>query len=361
MRKLKVLVWLLGLLFACGLIVLVKWHDEVLKFATAHRDIAFYVLLALILTIPARVIALVSAYLLELLLVGWHRSSLKMLCEPHASVRLDVLSILVTLLLPHRQLGYLLSFGLLYVVDVYGAKHLDISLTHFLPVWGLQVLCLLLFQSCLQYWMHRMEHAIPALWALHKFHHSADRMSILTSARGTHLIKGVEAGLVAIPMGLLTEPTAVAPAMGSPLFPVLVVYLVYQTFIVMNGYFCHSNIATGYGWIGRWLIVSPNMHRLHHAQAAEYHDRNFGFDLVIWDRIFGTYAASDAVTDIMAIPLGLDENPFNRQTTIKGALREYFLTTYGVFFRELSKVFFGSRTEDFHGVRGLADEHIDRG
>lgn len=336
MKKLGLIGWLLCLLVAGGLVVLVRWHDELRAFAGAHPDVTFYVLLAFILAIPARIIALAAAYLIELLFVGWSRCSLKLLWQPQPSVRLDVLSVFIMTLLPHRHLSWLLSFGLLYAVDTYVGQ-VGISITSMLPTWIVQVLCVLLFQSCLQYWMHRLEHTIPALWALHKFHHSADRMTILTSARGTQLLRGVEAGLVAVPMGLLTPPTAAIPAAGSPVFAIVVVYFVYQTFILMNGYFCHSNVNTGYGWIGRWLIVSPQMHRLHHATAPEYYNKNFSFDLLIWDRVFGTYAVCDPATDVRTIPIGLSDNPFNQQPTILGSLREYFVTTYLVLWRELRK------------------------
>ena len=55
------------------------------------------------------------------------------------------------------------------------------------------------------------------------------------------------------------------------------------------------------------IVVPPRMHRLHHARPASYHDRNFTFDLVIWDRLFGTYAACAPGTDPLTLPLGLEE------------------------------------------------------
>jgi sterol desaturase/sphingolipid hydroxylase (fatty acid hydroxylase superfamily) len=339
MKHLKFLGWLAGLLCAAGLLVLVRWHSELQNFVSAHRDVTFYLLLALLLTIPARIIALMGAYSFELLLVGWPRSSLKMLWKPSASVRLDMVSILVMLLLPNRRLGFLLSFGLLFAIEAYAAHHADFSLTHHLPTWELQMVCFVLFQSFVQYWMHRLEHSIPALWALHKFHHSADRMSILTSARQTQFVQGVQGGLVLLPMGLLTSPTAPLPVAGSPIFFVAVIFFVYQTLVTVNGYLVHSNLQTGYGWIGKWLIVSPRMHRLHHAVAPAYHDKNFTFDLVIWDRLFGTYAECDSAVDPATIPLGLEENPFTGRTSIGGVLRNYFLTTYIVFWQELRKGF----------------------
>jgi hypothetical protein len=169
LRSLKNVCWALSFSIACGLVVLVKWHAEIQDYAAAHRGIALYVLLGLFLAIPARIVGLIAAYWLELLFVGWERSSIKLLWKPQASVRLDIISIFLTLLLPHRRLGYLLSFGLLYGIDVYAAHHTLPSVTQLLPIWALQALLFLVVQSMVRYWLHRMEHVVPALWALHKF------------------------------------------------------------------------------------------------------------------------------------------------------------------------------------------------
>jgi hypothetical protein len=79
------------------------------------------------------------------------------------------------------------------------------------------------------------------------------------------------------------------------------------------------------------------MHRLHHAKAPQYHNGNFSFDLVFWDRLFGTYAPPDAVFDEAAAPIGLDDNPFNSRGSPIGIVRDYFVTTYVVFWNELRK------------------------
>lgn len=336
MRVLKAFCWLVAFLLGWTLIVLALWRGP-WRHLAAHGELALYLLFLLpfVLAIPGRFLALAGAYLLELLLVGWKDSSLRMLWKPSASVKMDVVATIVQLLLPQRHLGYVLSLGLLYVIDVSSAQLHQLSLTRLLPTWGLQVVCFVAFGSFLRYWMHRIEHAIPALWALHKFHHSAESMSLLTSARSTQLVRGFEAGLVFAPAALLTGATAAIPSLGSPAIAIAAIYFVYSTFVGVNGYFCHSNMTADYGWIGRWLLVSPRMHRLHHAKSPSYHDKNFTFDLVVWDRLFGTYAACPPGTDPLSIPLGLDENPFNRDDTVGGALREYFVGTYLEFWQEL--------------------------
>ena len=324
MRVLKACCWVLGFLLASTLVVLAVWHDQLHRLGV-HRPIVLYSLLAAALLVPGRFLALAGAYLAELLFVGWPRSSLKMLRKPSASVRMDVVTIVMQLLLPQRYLGYVLSFGLLYAIDI-GTRHLDhLSATRLLPAWGLQIFCVIAFQSFLRYWMHRLEHVIPALWALHKFHHSAESLSVLTSARTTQLTRGIEAALVFAPAALLTNATAPVPSIDSPAFIVAVIYFVYNTFMGINGYLVHSNLTTDYGWIGRWLLVSPRMHRLHHAKSPSYQNKNFTFDLVIWDRLFGTYAACAPDKDPLTIPLD----------SAGGALREYFLSTYLVFWQEL--------------------------
>lgn len=353
MRVLKALCWMLGLLLASTAIVIAVWHEQLQSLGT-HRGIALYLLLAAALAIPAKFLALGGAYLGELLFVGWSRSSLRMLWNPSASVRMDMVTVAMTLLLPQRHLGYVLSFGLLYVLDLATRYLGHFSATWLLPTWGLQIVCVISFQSCVRYWMHRLEHAIPALWALHKFHHSAETLSLLTSARTTQLTRGIETALVFAPAALLMNATAPVPAIASPAFAIAVIYFVYSTFVAINGWFVHSNMTTDYGWIGRWLLVSPAMHRLHHAKSPSYHDRNFTFDLVLWDRLFGTYAACPPDTDPLTIPLGLDENPFNSHDTVGGALREYFLSTYLVFWQELRK---GSRAW-MPGFTGSAPQRL---
>ena len=335
MRVLKAFCWSITFLLAWALIVLAAWHSWLQNATAAHHTIVFYALLAAALAIPARFLALAGAYLVELLLVGWPRSSLRMLLQPSPSVRMDAVTLVMELVLPQRHISYILSFGLVYLIDLATPQLSHLSATNLLPTWGLQVVCIVLFRSCLRYWMHRLEHVIPALWALHKFHHSAEDLSLVTSTRSTQLAQGIETGLVLAPAALLANATAEPPSLSSPLFIFAAIYFVYSTVISVNAYFCHSNMTTDYGWIGRWLIVNPRMHRLHHARSADYHDKNFSFDLVLWDRLFGTYAACPPHTDPLTIPLGLERNPFNHHEGVGGALREYFLSTYLEFWLEL--------------------------
>ena len=332
MQKIRPLVCAIGLLSAFILLVLTG-STQLQQALTAHAGAPLKLPLLLLLAIPTGIVTLVCAYLIEGALLGWRNSSLRALGEASGSVRLDLLCVAFELL-SFKRLGYVLSLGLLYLLENRSTQPLLPA--HLPPSWVFQVLCLLLLGSLISYWVHRLEHSIPALWALHKFHHSADRMAVLTSHRQTDLTRTVEQALATLPLILfaIAEPTAPKPGVASALFPLVAIYFFYRAFIRVNQYLVHSNLTTDYGWIGRWVLVSPRMHRLHHAREAEYHDKNFTFDLVIWDRIFGTYATCEAA-DVSAVPIGLDDNPFSHSGTVKGVLRDYFLTPYIVFWRAL--------------------------
>jgi sterol desaturase/sphingolipid hydroxylase (fatty acid hydroxylase superfamily) len=355
MGKIKHLAWALGIVFACGLLLL-PGNGALQRFAIAHQGVAIYALVPLLVAIPASIVTFAAAFLLEWLFVGWSRSSLKSVTDAPASVRLDILSVVMNLV-SHSWLGYVLSLGVLYVVDIHLLQPANVSLTHRLPSWGVQVAGVVLFQSLVSYWMHRLEHAIPALWALHKFHHSADRMSILTTDRQTALLKGVEQVLLLLVLGFAADPTAPKPNAGNPLFAFVVIYFAYRTFMGVNHYLCHSNLTTDYGWFGRWLLVSPKMHRLHHATLPQFHDKNFTFDLVLWDRLFGTYATCDT-TVLSALPLGLEDNPFNSGSAVRCTVRDYFLTPYIVFWQALRK---GLEAWLPRGGRGPGPGHMGGG
>ena len=333
MGKIRHLAWLFCFLFVCVLLLLAS-SNQAQNLVGAHGGLASYVFLALFLAIPGSFVTLGSAYAFEALLAGSRHSSLRKLWDGSASVRLDLISVAMTLL-PLRYAGYVLSLGLLYVVDTHALRPANVSMTRLLPTWGLQVACLVLFQSFISYWIHRLEHSVPALWALHKFHHSADRMALVTADRQTELTKGVEQLLLFVFLAVLSEPTAAKPGADGPLFVLVALYFAFRAFRGVNQYLCHSNLTTDYGWVGRWLLVSPRMHRLHHATSPRYHNTNFTFDFVIWDRLFGTYASCDAAA-VNQLALGLDDNPFNTGGSLGSVLRAYLITPYLEFWRAAS-------------------------
>lgn len=332
MRRVKRIACWIGFLCACGLLLLAS-SNALKRIADAHHDASYYFLLSFLVGIAATVTSLVAAYLLEWLLLGWSGSSLEALWKYRASMKLDVLATLV-MQLPHRYLDYILSLGLLLALGSSSSKPSSFSIAHFLPWWGLQVGGAILLSSMASYWIHRVQHTIPALWSLHQFHHSADRLAILTAFRDTKLSISIDSLLRTLPLAILSVPIAAQPSRSSPAIALLGIFFLWTVITRLNSLLIHSNLNLSYGWVGRWLLVSPQMHRLHHSPLPIYYNRNFSFDLMLWDRLFGTYATHDAPGPL---PVGLDDNPFESDDSITGALRTYFLTTYLEFWRTLRK------------------------
>ncbi len=127
------------------------------------------------------------------------------------------------------------------------------------------------------YFQHVIFHAIPLLWRLHMVHH-ADLDYDLTTGLRFHPIE------VILSMGL---KIAVVVALGPPVVSVLIFEVLLNGMAMFN----HGNIkikTTVDKWL-RLFVVTPDMHRVHHSVIIRETNSNYGFNLSVWDRIFGTY------------------------------------------------------------------------
>jgi sterol desaturase/sphingolipid hydroxylase (fatty acid hydroxylase superfamily) len=126
---------------------------------------------------------------------------------------------------------------------------------------------------------HWAFHLAPPLWRIHRTHH-ADRDVDATTAVRFHPFE------IALSMGL---KMGVVLAIGPPAAAVIL----FETLLNGSALFHHSNLRlpAGLDRVLRWVIVTPDMHRIHHSVRREEHDSNFGFGLTLWDRLFGTYRA----------------------------------------------------------------------
>ena len=127
------------------------------------------------------------------------------------------------------------------------------------------------------YMQHVMVHAVPALWRLHRVHHADLDFDVTTGAR-FHPIEIVVSMLIKF---------AVICVLGPPLAAVVV----FEVLLNASSMFNHSNVRlpSGLDRALRWLVVTPDMHRVHHSVADDETNSNFGFNLPWWDRLFGTY------------------------------------------------------------------------
>lgn len=144
------------------------------------------------------------------------------------------------------------------------------------PGW-LEVLAAVLLLDLAIYFQHRLFHAVPALWWLHRVHHTDVDLDTTTGVRFHPLEMLLSLGYKA----------AVVLLFGAPAAAVVALEVLLNACALFN----HANVALPprlEAWLSR-LLVTPSVHRVHHAVPRAVHDHNFGFMLVWWDRLFGTY------------------------------------------------------------------------
>lgn len=129
------------------------------------------------------------------------------------------------------------------------------------------------------YWTHRVMHAVPALWRIHRIHHADGAVDVSTSLRNHPLEL-----LVTLPVSM-----ALIVAIGAP--PSVV--LVSQAIMFGASMWQHTDINAPWAerFLGSWLIT-PATHRLHHSPDRATHDGNYGDLVTLWDRLFGTFGRS---------------------------------------------------------------------
>jgi sterol desaturase/sphingolipid hydroxylase (fatty acid hydroxylase superfamily) len=148
-----------------------------------------------------------------------------------------------------------------------------------LPEWAALVLAVVALDFAI-YLQHVVFHAVPTLWRLHRVHHADPDFDITTGAR-FHPLE--------ILLSLLIK-FAVIAVLGAPAAAVLV----FEVLLNAAAMFNHANLElpARVDRALRWLLVTPDMHRIHHSVEPAEANSNFGFNLPWWDRLFGTYRAA---------------------------------------------------------------------
>jgi sterol desaturase/sphingolipid hydroxylase (fatty acid hydroxylase superfamily) len=147
----------------------------------------------------------------------------------------------------------------------------------------------------LEYWAHRFGHEWKWAWAGHKFHHAATEMTMLSAYRNSP-IGGI------LPMLMVSIPAAILGKSGLP--PLAGI----GTLIIVHNLLNHSNVTWTYGWVGKYIIASPRYHRIHHSTHPDHWDTNYGDQIILWDRLFGTYYKGD----VEPLEVGYDGNTSNK-------------------------------------------------
>lgn len=146
------------------------------------------------------------------------------------------------------------------------------------PLWLAFPASLLLLDLAI-YLQHVMFHAVPALWRLHRMHHADLEFDVTTGLR-FHPLE------ILISMGIKLALVAV---FGPP----AVAVLVFEVLLNGTAMFNHSNVRLPLALdrVLRLIVVTPDMHRVHHSILPSETNSNFGFNLPWWDRLLGTYRA----------------------------------------------------------------------
>jgi sterol desaturase/sphingolipid hydroxylase (fatty acid hydroxylase superfamily) len=150
-----------------------------------------------------------------------------------------------------------------------------------LPAWVSVVLAVMALDLAI-YLQRVMFHAVPALWRLHMVHHADLDFDVTTGAR-FHTIE------IILSMGI---KMGVVAALGPP----AVAVVLFEILLNATAMFNHGNVrlpVTLDRYL-RLLVVTPDMHRVHHSVVPRETNSNFGFNLPWWDRLFGTYRAQPA-------------------------------------------------------------------
>ncbi len=176
----------------------------------------------------------------------------------------------------------------------------DLSLFGFsLPfVLGVIVLDLLI------YWQHRIFHKVPLLWRLHRVHHSDSTLDV-TSAIRFHPVE--------IFLSMLIKFAAIW-ILGLSAATVIIFEIILNGMAMFN----HSNARIPADNILRWVFVTPDMHRVHHSVYGKETNSNYGFNISLWDRIFGSYIAQPK-DGHESMKIGLKEYP-GGESGLKGLL-----------------------------------------
>ena len=162
-----------------------------------------------------------------------------------------------------------------------------------LPVWASVLLAVVALDLAI-YLQHVLFHAVPAFWRLHRMHHADQELDVTTGAR-FHPVE------ILLSMGI---KLGVVAALGAPALAVLA----FEVLLNATSMFNHSNVRM-VAWLDRalrWIVVTPDMHRVHHSIVARETNSNFGFNLPWWDRLFGTYR-DQPETGHAAMTIGIDQ------------------------------------------------------
>lgn len=262
--------------------------------------------------------------IIELFFLSWEKTTIfAMFVRRSGSTWIDAVSTVAYFSQLRWIVEYILSFGLAFLgaklansaADKLGWIRLELPSNGILEIL-LAFSVYYLVQSFVAYWHHRVSHW-RWFWQLHKLHHATTDLNILTGFR----VNPAEA--------IYNLPLAISPL----IFLKIPDAGLFATFFLINQVLAslqHSQLPWSFGWVGDWIIASPQNHQVHHSVDPEHKDRNFSI-CPLWDRVFGTWYGGDKRPSAYGIP---DNMHVERPAT-------QWLIDCWYFYRDISLAFAG--------------------
>lgn len=178
-------------------------------------------------------------------------------------------------------------------------------------------LALAMVSDLATYVVHRLYHTVPALWEIHKVHHSAEVMSPLTIFRIHPLYDLAARGLKAVLMGPLQGVVFFVWAGPVDAMTAFGANLVFAAFHTIGAGLRHSHVWLSYGpWLER-VFISPAQHQIHHSVARKHWDKNFGQIFALWDWMFGSLYVPRGYEELR---FGIEGDPSANFSGVAGGL-----------------------------------------
>jgi sterol desaturase/sphingolipid hydroxylase (fatty acid hydroxylase superfamily) len=207
------------------------------------------------------------------------------------------------------------NFGLIFISSIIARLTIPIGLTaialyneqHGIGLFNwvtlpsvVTIITSLLFLDILIYWQHRLFHKVPILWRLHRVHHADAHVDASTGLR-FHPIE--------IVLSILIKLSAVI-VLGVPAIAIIIFEITLNALALFN----HANIRLPNVIEKplRLILMTQILHRIHHSQVVSETNSNYGFSVIWWDKLFGSYK-SEAKKSDQSLDIGLIEYPLVKQ------------------------------------------------
>jgi sterol desaturase/sphingolipid hydroxylase (fatty acid hydroxylase superfamily) len=239
------------------------------------------------------------AVIIDLIALGWEKSGLRrLIIKPSGSAKIDLWSYFLSVFKIYEVLYFIFTLGIFYFFASIFSKFVDFKLANYISNVYLQFAFVFIVTDFKHYIGHRFMHIKP-FWELHAYHHSAEEFNLLTTTRG-HL---VEAGVYYVFTGFFFA------VLGVPIINIFWVY----AFREMYQYLLHADVNWKLGFVGKYILISPAAHKLHHSIDEKHYNKNYSTFFIWWDLIFGTYEAPNEEYKI-----GIIDNPYNKVGFFEG-------------------------------------------